>query len=829
MGNIFSIKKNNKSIVVKIVITCLLACGATFLSLYISRFTFKRILSTVDQLSKPNTKIQLVNDLFRNVVELDQLQRHQALKEVPTQYNPFLKESRHLQMMLDSLRGMSLENKTQVVRIDSMKKILYERDLLFLRYIKLHGALVKNDTLATEIKNLSGLIETARSHIDSNLITTSRATKTVIDTLNPEEEKQTLWNRIFSRKKPQARQVQRQVQEELNVRIDTVKIGSSGDSLTKLGMAITKVESNRIARRDLLMKKQAELNRVGDMLIAQLISILKDIEAGEVARAAAKNTMANRLVDNSMNNITIVLVLFVLATVVLVVFIFSDIAQSNRYRRQLIIARDEAEEAGLVKQRFLANMSHELRTPLQTIIGIAEQVKNNPHPKAQDLQNIYQSSHYLLQIVNEVLDYSRIISGKYTLEYKPFNMYTLLMEVKEMISVQLDIKQLTLNYNIQISPDNYYSGDSFRLKQILLNLLGNAVKFTDHGSVSLSVSETTQADNTSVFTIIVADTGSGIKEAELMQVFNQFEQGSNVHKRSGTGLGLSIVKSLVDLHDGTIALDSIIGEGTQFTVTLPFRKADNVVTNPVAYVPVKNGYQGHVWVVDDDTFILQLCHTILDKYHIAHTCFSSVEEVLQTPFPQDITVVLMDIRMPVIDGIALCSMLRERNVATQPVYIALTAQALPDEQDAILNKGFDALVMKPFLEQDLLNAIYMYERVPQKDTAEVLLDLSSVHKMVGDDKEMLQDSLHSFLIETEKDIAAMKESLESKDSQMLADIFHKLAGRFGQLGITQFTDELRSREIALRNGQGIEDALMDINDILGKLYSVTDAIRLAAR
>ena len=183
MDRNFSIKKYNKSLAGKIIITCLLACAAISLSLYISRFTFNRILSTVDQLSKPNTKLQLVNDLFRDVVKLDHLQRNQALKTAPVQYNPFLKESEHIQVMLDSLRGMSLQNQTQIVRIDSMKKLLYKRDLLFLKYLKLRTTLVRNDTLAGQVKILSEMIEKARMGIDSNLVTTSKATKTIIDTL----------------------------------------------------------------------------------------------------------------------------------------------------------------------------------------------------------------------------------------------------------------------------------------------------------------------------------------------------------------------------------------------------------------------------------------------------------------------------------------------------------------------------------------------------------------------------------------------------------------------------------------------------------------------
>ena len=819
----FYINRHNKSITAKIIITSLLACAAIFLSLYISRVTSARILSTVQQLSKPNAKIQLVNRLFRDIVILDQLQRTQALKTQPRHYTPFLKESNHIQGLLDSLRTMSLQSNTQVRRIDSMKKILYRRDYLFLKYVSMRTALLKNDTLNRQARNLSELIEKVRSRMDSNTVTTSKATRTVIDTLREEEEQQSLWNRIFSKRKTKTTQVQKQIEEELNVRTDTLALGSRGDSLAGIGRAISEMEINRTIRRNQLMKRQTELNRAGEMLIAQLMNILHDIETDELGHATQQNAMANEVVNSGIVNIGMVLIIFILGTAVLIFFIFTDIYRSNQNRRELIAAKVEAEEAGQVKQRFLANMSHELRTPLQTIIGISEQIRMVSQPPQQDLENIHQSSLHLLQIVNEVLDYSRIISGKFLLEDKPFNMHRVLDEVKEMIQVQLALKHLHLHCDISIPEDSYYSGDPFRLKQILLNLLGNAVKFTDKGSVSLSVKEEALQDNTTMFTFIVKDTGVGIAAADLAIIFNQFEQGSNLHQQQGTGLGLSIVKALVDLLQGTIQADSEPGEGTTFTLSIPYEKA-NAIAEEAAAPQMPGTYKEHVWVVDDDLFILQLCDSILNKHSIPHTCFSSAQEVLQTPFPPDLGIVFLDIRMGEMDGITLCHHLKERPSISTPVYIALTAQALPDEREAILQKGFDGLVMKPFLEQDFINAIYK-QGAGTPHNLQPSVDLSAIYTMADGDEGLVKSVLQSFVSETEKDMMAIRHSIAANDAYQLAEAFHRLAGRCGQLGAATLAYKLRTMEIALREDPGtIHKVAVDMETVYKEITAMMKAI-----
>jgi signal transduction histidine kinase len=194
------------------------------------------------------------------------------------------------------------------------------------------------------------------------------------------------------------------------------------------------------------------------------------------------------VVNDGITQITTIIIIFFLLTVILLYLILADITRSNRYRRALEQAKDEAEYHGKAKQRFLSNMSHEIRTPLQSILGYAELITQQEVPKKKDIDAIYQSSIHLLQIVNEVLDYNRIISGEFSFNNQVFNIRKALDEVVSVMRPLAEQKSLQLNADLDLANLEFVLGDAFRLKQILFNLLGNAIKFTLKGEIKLSAS-----------------------------------------------------------------------------------------------------------------------------------------------------------------------------------------------------------------------------------------------------------------------------------------------------------------------------------------------------
>src|SRR5690606_9849071 len=216
-----------------------------------------------------------------------------------------------------------------------------------------------------------------------------------------------------------------------------------------------------------------------------------------------------------------------------------------------------------------------IRTPLQSIIGYADLLRQQDKPSRKHLDAIYHSSEHLLHIVNEVLDYSRIISGKFTFAQLDFDLRQLLEEVMSVMRPQAEKKSLDLSLHDHIRDNAFLNGDPFRLKQLLYNLIGNAIKFTEQGGVSLTVEDAADA-GAPMLTFTVSDTGKGIAPRDVRRIFNQFEQAGDTYHHNGTGLGLSIVKALTEAQNGSIEVTSEPGKGSSFAVQLPFAAARQI-------------------------------------------------------------------------------------------------------------------------------------------------------------------------------------------------------------------------------------------------------------
>jgi signal transduction histidine kinase len=371
---------------------------------------------------------------------------------------------------------------------------------------------------------------------------------------------------------------------------------------------------------------------------------------------------ATQLVSSTIQRIGIIMLLFFLGAAVLVFLILTDIAGSNYFRKQLLKAKEEAEQLGLVKQRFLAHMSHEIRTPLQSIIGFSEQLRQNYPEGKESLDAIHSSSEHLLHIVNEVLDYSRIESGKFTVEREPFDLQEVLREVCAGIEIQAEQKGLTFIRELDSQHDIRLLGDGFRLRQILYNILGNAVKFTNKGFVRLSVI-VDHSDYTVKCKFQITDTGIGMDQKDIERVFQQFEQAnaSINHHYGGTGLGLTIVKALVEAQNGNLSVTSELGNGSTFTINLNYDRAPRVELTSANEEKriTQHKINGKVLIVDDDPLILKLCSLILRKHNVDHITFQDPHKVKQCNGFDGIDLVLLDIRMPNINGVELCHAIRK--------------------------------------------------------------------------------------------------------------------------------------------------------------------------
>jgi signal transduction histidine kinase/CheY-like chemotaxis protein/HPt (histidine-containing phosphotransfer) domain-containing protein len=811
----------SKSLRNKLFSILIIAALSVGISWGLSYIAFNKVVASIDEVSKPNYRIQLINDLSYSFSSIVQFQRKHFLEKGGEIQFP---DNLHLLNTLDTLRRYYAYHPDLIKKIDSMEVIISNYDSLLTNYLDLYTEFIDFRKLSSKYNSLTDYISAIASEIDSSVITTeTKVTTTTIypDTLglNREENKPTFLQRLFGSRSADElysfepdRIPQKIVKEELNTRVDTLKIAQREKLVRDFEASVHNIDRYQRLRSIELANSELILVNHTNSYINQLRTLLKAIEDEEMKWVGNSNARLIGTVNESMSRMTYIMLIFVILSTILAFLVFSDISRSNQYRKELTLAKEEAEYLSQVKQRFLSNMSHEIRTPLQSIVGFSEQVMNQPQPDKDALKVIHNSSKHLAHIVNEVLDYSRITSGKFSLDRLEFNMYELLDEVSEAMKFQASSKGLQLIFQNNLDPNANYFGDPFRLKQILYNLLGNAVKFTYKGEITLKVNYIVSSEE-SKFSFSVEDTGIGISQDDLPVIFNEFEQagsGSASHRQSGTGLGLNITKALIELQGGELQVKSELGKGSVFSFLIRYEnsKASHYsVTSPEDLV--RPDFSGKVMVIDDDIFILKLCSYILKKYGIIHSCYSLPYEALLNLNP-DVSLILMDIRMPEINGFELFDLFKAKGGKDLKI-IALSAHTLAEERAAIRNKGFNELLIKPFKEHDFFTVVNRY--LKRKDYNSDMLQSSPLVEMSMGDPSLLAENLKSFLYETKQDVISLKDYVQRKKVNDTLDILHKLAGRVGQVGAKNLSGRLLSFEQEIKKKNHFVESRAKLNDI----------------
>jgi len=817
-------KRFFRAIKSKVIIGFLFACFALLLAWGISKFAFTRMLNTVEEISAPNDRLRIVNDLSHKIARLDQLQRDEAFNKQGN-YS-FLKESRKLRASLDTLRKLYTGDSAQLARIKSIKNLLAERDKQFVSYLQVRETLVNTESFSNEVKKLNELVASRAKQTDSAVLTTETTTSTT--TVAPEEEQKSrgFLSKLFGKKKADVYKI---INEEFKVRRDTLNAKAEDSIMKSMTGSLKNIEIEQRQKSQKFLKREADLSNASNALTNQILQILREVEGEAVAQVDLNGIQAKEVVNDGITQITAIIITFFLLTVILLYLILTDITKSNKYRRALEEAKDEAEYHGKAKQRFLSNMSHEIRTPLQSILGYAELISQQDQPQKKDVDAIYQSSVHLLQIVNEVLDYNRIISGEFTFNKQVFDVRKVLDEVVSVMRPLAEQKSLKLITDLDLPNVEFVKGDAFRLKQILFNLLGNAVKFTLKGEISLIVSCKKQSDNLH-FNFTIKDTGIGFAETDTGKIFNEFEQIESPEKyivnQTGTGLGLAIVKSLIENQGGRIYVKSKPGVGTVFNIYLKYEETHEQVSealDPEHYTIVKPGM---VWVIDDDKLILDLCGMILEKNKIPFKSFSRAADILRDEPNEELKYVLIDMRLPEMTGSELCQILKKKLPAHVKFY-AITAQVLPEEREKVLSEGFDGLILKPFRAVDLLSIFDKTEILPEQPE----FDFSSVEKMTFGDQQMLEKILSRFKQDCIEDSIELKKLLAENDQEKSGLIVHRLAGRTAQMGSKTLAQALRSLEIEIMEkglNNNIEMAILNQLEKLEALIALMEEMEPAA-
>ena len=436
-----------------------------------------------------------------------------------------------------------------------------------------------------------------------------------------------------------------------------------------------------------------------------------------------------------------------------------------------------AKRAIYAKDSFLANMSHEIRTPLNAIIGFTDLIAKTPLNKTQDeyITNVQIAGDNLMIIINDILDLSKIESGNLVIESHPFNLKTILKHTYDLLKVKVS-KDIEFNLFLDAEMPEIVMGDKGRVNQILTNLAGNAIKFTEEGEITISVKKVNETDDKYTLKFSVKDSGIGISQDKLDTIFDRFTQAeeSTTRRFGGTGLGLNIVKQLVELQNGEINVKSTPNRGSEFYFTLDFGKVDIAHKAAVeSTASEKTIKKLNILLCEDNILNQKLATGVIGNFGFSLDIANNGEEGIKMFLKNDYDLILMDLQMPVKDGYQATEYIRCELKSDIPI-IAMTAHSLVGEQQKCYDIGMNGYVPKPFKEAELLAEI---SRVlePKNNKADFNgIDLSYLVEMSCEDQNFVNEMIAIFVNKVPNEVDLMEKAIWENDYDSVKKIAHNM-------------------------------------------------------
>lgn len=805
-------------------------------------YTQNRLLETMKELAEPNQKLNLLNELQSEIIQITQLDHSRVNADFRVQDSSVVS----LKQKLKELASLA-EDSLEYSYIQSVQTNL---DTLIIGYVNLYEV---KTSLASR-----NFTQEALNKVELGI--RRRATSLElrpIDKINPKDYLfNELEQEISSRQEAKTIQEQKKTiitndddksiaflrdLQKQNVKDPNLPEGQTLDSvLYNIKGVINRVNREESFQRQKLANMEADISISQSKIINTIQNLVSTLQQRALEKSDRQNNSAYKLTYDMTYFLILIVVLAVIGAAVMVFSILKEIKVTKRYQENLEISRQKSEQLARSKQEFLANMSHEIRNPLHVIQGYRSVLEKSELNSSQQshLRMIGFASDTLMEIVDEVLDFSKLEAGKLKLEAHPFDPELLFSSLQNFFELQAAENNVDFEWSLNLPEDKWLIGDQLRLKQILNNLLSNAFKFTSEGSICVNVGWVK-----GILTVEIKDTGIGMSAAVLEKVFREFDQAdtSISRKYGGTGLGLAIVQRLVSLMNGQITASSVEHEGTTMLVRLPMipTEAQRVEFNPDEIVSLDlSGLK--ILLVDDDKVGIRYLETILSYFGASVITYSGGINFRDEFVAIDFDLAILDIQMPEFSGFDVVKRLRSIEMFKQIPILAMTANVFVEERDKMMDSGFTEIIFKPFQERVLIECLGkffpnhvvkdtpMSHKISESDNT--LFQLKDLARFCMGDELLLQDIVRELIGETQKDLEKINKARKSNDFDQILEICHQLGSRLGQIKSSAgHTARKIENSLKVGNKNGLGDTLNQLDEeIRILLTALTETIEKVA-
>lgn len=765
-----------KSLKAKVIVGYLLLFVIAALSVWFIYSEILKIATPGDDANADSQKVIRVSNAIASLYASETVGRNSILTGSKADVNEYNKLLDSIKLEIEAIKSEA--DKTQLAKLDTIQYLLQKKK-----------------------KSINEIIE-FRNYVDTKA-TFKRAERKVYTT------KDSLVKKIKPVKFSGRQQYRSFLNEVLTKKqMDSLsKLPLSNDSLMMAFQgAIRKEAAINIETQYELFGKEQKMLDENRYISDQLRTVLSSLEKQMLEKSYAKINESKLAIDNTIQTIAWVGGITFFLLIIFGYIIIRDLTINQNYRNQLESLNAEKEDLLRSKMMLLATVTHDIQTPLGSVIGFSDLLKNtNVNPKQEQyLDNIKHSSNYILKLVNDLVDFSKLENNRINVEKVSFNFKDLIESTCKPLEPNAENKGIELNWDVEEVLDDNFVSDPYRLKQILTNLISNAIKFTQEGSVEVHAK--VESDT---IVVSVIDTGIGIAKNKQKAVFKEFTQAhAGIEKKfGGTGLGLTIAKRMLQLLDGDIVLDSEENKGSIFTITIPAIKSGEEAVEVV--VPNLNSEteflkDKRILIVDDDAMQLSLMKEIFSNYPVKITTLVDAAKVKNLLEHEQFDLVLSDIQMPNIDGFELVRIIRNNNneqIASIPV-IALSGKRNLNPED-FTSKGFTAFHPKPLRLEELLllmksifngKPVDVAVQVAEARKDEKLFDLSSLNKFTQNDPVSLKLIVDTFIASVSENTETLRQATFEMNLKRMSEIAHKMIPMLKQMEVYTISDLLEPIE-----------------------------------